>query len=117
MKRDNDYIRQLLFEMEASEGYGFDASKGFSNRVAIKRVYHMELLCDAGLAKDLNHGFHRLTNAGHDFLDAMRDEGVWQRTKDTIATAGGNATLDILKQIALGYLKTQIKEKTGVELK
>ena len=116
MKRDNDYIRLLLFEMEASEDFRFAPYEGTPEKEIDKRLYHINLLTDAGFVTSVGKYAHRLTNSGHDFLEAARDEGIWQRTKDTVTTAGGSATLEILKQIALGYLKKQINDKTGVDI-
>lgn len=86
----------------------------------------MLLMADAGLiSKDeiildssgrLAETDYRLTNYGHDFLDAMRDEGIWSRTKDAVAQSGGNATLEIVKTIATGFLKKQIRDRTGIDV-
>ena len=115
MKRDNDYIRQLLLEMEESEDFRFDVIDGASEDEIDKRLYHMKLLTDAGLATNVGKYAHRLTNGAHDFLDAMRDEGIWKKTKEAVADSGGNATLDIIKQIAVAFLKKQIRERTDLE--
>ncbi len=81
-----------------------------------RRQYHVELLCDAGLMCPVGRGTYRLTHQGHDFLDAMRDEGIWSRTKDAVAQSGGNATLEIVKTIATGFLKKQIRDRTGIDV-
>ena len=116
MKRDNELLRSILFEVEEHPHDYVAITSDLSDLEARRKRYHAELLCDAGLMFEVGREVFRLTNAGHDFLEAARDEGIWQKTKDTVATAGGNATMDILKQIALGYLKKQIKDKTGVDI-
>lgn len=118
MKRDDDLIRAMLTEMEASAEpwtnlrapmFGMEPGE-------IERWHHMQLLCDAGLATlDEPYGF-RLTSQGHDFLAAIRDDGLWQRTKRTVAESGGSVPVQILKDLAVGYLRKQIRERTGIDL-
>ena len=56
-----------------------------------------------------------ITWEGHDFLDTVRDSEVWRKTKEG-ATAAGGFTFDIVKELAKGLIKTQIKKHTGLEL-
>lgn len=110
MKRDNDLIRELLLEMEAANDFRFDPHDSLSNSDVEKRIYHMKLLEDHGYVTAAGKYHIRLTSAGHDFIDAMRDEGIWKKTKDAVARAGGNATLDIIKEIATAFLKKQFMD-------
>jgi len=57
----------------------------------------------------------RLTSKGHDFLEAVRDDGIWQKTKDGVAAVGG-ATLGIVSEIAIAYVKQKVTEKLGIQL-
>jgi hypothetical protein len=59
--------------------------------------------------------FSRLTWAGHDFVDAVRDPDIWRKTKNGVE-ATGSFTFEILRDLAKGFIKTKIKEHTGVEL-
>jgi hypothetical protein len=45
-------------------------------------------------------GVGNLSFKGHEFLNTVRDEKVWSRTKE-IAQKTGNFSLDILKTIAV----------------
>ena len=129
MRREMDLIRELLLKLEAlplRTGSvvhvmpddkeiridGFDAE-------AIE--YHARLLVEAGL---INPGTSRtmqgitfkcLTWAGHDFLDSIRDPEIWAKTKKG-ATAAGGFTIDLLRDLAKGFLRKQIEELTGVKL-
>ncbi|MGH1416462.1 MAG: DUF2513 domain-containing protein [Pelagimonas sp.] len=58
----------------------------------------------------------RLTPAGHDYLDAIRANGIWEKTKDTITEAGGSFTLEIVKNLAIGFAKKTLEDKTGLKL-
>ena len=81
-----------------------------------KRRYHAALLCDAGLMVQSGDHAFRLTNQGHDHLEAIRDPGLWAKTKDAIAETGGNATLEIMKDLAVGFLRKKIQQNTGIEM-
>ena len=118
MKRDNDYLRNLLFEIEDDSGYATFVPLSISMSDDVKkRYYHVQLLCDEGLLVKLNEketSGYRLTSQGHDFIEAVRDKGIWEKTKETVAETGGNATMEILKTLAQGFLKKKIAGHTGM---
>ena len=116
MKRDDDFIRALLFEAEASDKPFLLAPLMMSpDPDDLKRHMHAKWLADAGLLLEVNDGVFRITNQGHDYLAAIRDEGVWQRTKEAAAGLGG-VTLGVMKDIAVGYLKKEAAERLGLSL-
>ena len=57
----------------------------------------------------------RLTWAGHDYLDAVRDPEIWKQTRAGAEKVGG-FTIDLLKELAKGLIKKKIEEHTGVKL-
>ena len=81
-----------------------------------KRYYHIQLLCDAEYMVQINENTYRLTSQGHDFIEAIRDNGIWDKIKDAVANTGGNATIEMVKTLAVGFLKKTISEHTGSEL-
>ena len=106
MKRDDDYIRELLVNYEA-EGEWLLMMPGDVMGVPIeewRERYHIELMMDIGLLTNFGEGTFRLTAAGHDFLDAIREDTNWNRTKAVAAKAGG-AGLGLMRDIALGYIR------------
>ena len=117
MKRDNDLLREMLFEFEAQEDWlifmPVTKDTGEEER---RQAGHIDLLCDAGLVAPVNEGTYRLTNDGHDCLEAIRDEGAWNKVKEAVKETGGNATLEIVRQMAIGYLKKKLSDHTGIEL-
>lgn len=116
MQRDDEYIRQLMLEMEADRNpFTLVMLTLAPSKEEKKRWYHLKLLSDYGYVDNVGRDSVRLTAQGHDYLNAIRDPGIWQRTKATVAETGGNATLDILKQLAIGFLKKQIAERTDIE--
>lgn len=116
MKRDNERLRTLLLYYEAEQGFKIQCDSNPLFDEEEKDRYHMLLLADQGLVRQLDENSFRLTNAGHDFLEAIRDEGIWHRTKQVVAETGGNATLDIVKQVAVSFLKKKIKDHTGIDV-
>jgi hypothetical protein len=57
-----------------------------------------------------------LTPSGHDFLDAVRDEGVWAETVAAVAETGGSAALELVKAVAIGFAKKKIAQHAGIEI-
>ena len=117
MKRDDDYMRARLLEAESSGPFlkkkyiAIDISEGDQ-----KYNYHLDLLNDAGYLKKTDSTTFRMTNSGHDFLEAIRDEGIWRQTKSAISETGGSVTLEIFRALATGFLKKKIERHTGIEL-
>lgn len=116
MKRDDDYIRDLLFEAEASEQPYLLAVLVMSPSEAdLKRHMHAVWLSDAGFFQEVNKGVFRITNQGHDYLAAIRDDGVWQKTKTAASTAGG-VGLGVMKDIAVAYVRQELSDRLGIDL-
>lgn len=129
MRRNMDLIRELLLRLEAIElrsgsvmhidatdpeveieGYGPDDID-----------YHLTLIHDAGLISPssmnpaIGIAFRGISWSGHDFLDTIRDPEIWAKTKNG-ATAAGGFTVELLRDLAKGFIKKQIEEYTGVKL-
>ena len=117
MQRDDEYIRDFLFEIEKQDDFlvlipeFLDASPAER-----KKLYHAQLLCDSGYMIQISDTGYRLTAQGHDFISSIRDEGIWNKTKAAVAETGGNATLEVVKNLAYGFLKKKISDHTSVEL-
>jgi hypothetical protein len=118
MKRDMNLIRNLLLELEGEEPKP-DLTPWSKKQLA----YHAALIVEAGLANGTKFEnyyqqekraveLHRLTWAGHEFLDAARDHKRWKKASALIAKAGGSVTFPILKQM----LSSLIKEKLGLKV-
>jgi len=116
MKRDDDLIRDLLFEAEASnQPYLLAVMTISPSEEELKRHMHANWLCDAGFFQEVNKGVFRITNQGHDYLAAIRDEGVWKKTKEAASSAGG-VGLGIMKDIAVAYVKQELSSRLGLSL-
>lgn len=128
MKRDMDLLRLLLLRLETiSDNDGVDTWEYTKDDIDLKEFewhqvqYHYGLACEAGLVSSGGNGqigrilFRRLTWAGHDFVDAVRDDDIWHRTRQG-ATAAGGFSVELLKDLAKGFIRKKISEHTGIEI-
>jgi hypothetical protein len=120
MKRNWDTIREILLKFEE-----LDPEKGsvklsdFPSERAYEYSYHVELLIDAGLiygqmTKTMGHRAqdflaHRLTWEGHEFLDSIRSDTVWNKTKTSFVKGGLSMTFDLVKSVATDIAATLLK--------
>jgi Hypothetical protein (DUF2513) len=128
MKRDMDLIRELLLKFESwpmergdvvhvtPEDTEFSALGHSAQEIE----YHVNLLLEAGMIDSPTQSnvgiyFRGISWQGHDFLDSVRDPKIWERTKRGAEAAGG-FTIDLLKDLATGFVRKQIEERTGVKL-
>ena len=122
MKRDMDLVREILIAIERSEdgNLNFDAL-GYERQ----QVYlHIELMKEHGLVDAMiaqaNDGpkheilmckIERLTWDGHDFLDKIRDESIWEQAKRKCFNEIGGLSIDFLKICLIDVAK----KKIGIE--
>lgn len=110
MRRETDLIRTLMLEAESEDDwllFETGTSVKDADPEAVKRGYHLMLLCDAGLFVEVNSGVYRLTNDGHDWLAAVRDDTIWNKTKEATGKVGG-AGLQLIGSIAAGFVKQKL---------
>jgi hypothetical protein len=116
MKRDMDIVRHLLMWVESERSHQLPSALSREDL-----AYHAQLLIDAGLVEGTVHyssrrgrkvpdAFHiqRLTWAGHDFLDAARDDSVWRTAKEKILKSGVAWTFELLKDALKALAKQQL---------
>lgn len=86
--------------------------------------YQTRLLSEAGLIWSIDCATKdepfammpvRLTMAGHEYLDSIRDDKVWRRTK-TAAQTIGSFSLEALSALARGFMREKIRKHTGIEV-
>lgn len=70
-------------------------------------------LVDAELIETSLHGIvgsvvKRLTWQGHEFLDSVRSDTVWNHTKEKVVKSGGSWTVSLLMQVATMEIKRQL---------
>ncbi|MGR2919412.1 DUF2513 domain-containing protein [Acinetobacter sp. 1125_18A] len=118
MKRDWDVIRNLLIDIEAlthSDSYNLD-SKGLDDSHEIIKLEMADLLLAKGfftggrdvyLDGELALFNLKLTWDGHELLDTLRDENVWNRIKQISKEKGVDITFESIK-VMLGLALTSL---------
>jgi len=113
MDRDMDAIRKIVLAVKTAEEGVEVSSVGGLNDLIFN--YNANLLIEAALAegRKLESGYPptisqvdlwKLTWAGHDFADAIKDETIWNKAKEKFIKPGVSFTFPIL----LEYLKSLI---------
>ncbi len=115
MKRDMELIRLLLLRDEGEQPVP-DLSAYSDEQL----LYHSVLLIEAGLVHGHigtgNQGepvgtvIFRLTWAGHEFLDAARNDTIWKKAVEKTKKAGVQVTMAVLEEL----LKKLLKEPLGL---
>jgi len=118
MKRDMDLLRDLLLKIEDNKQmdgtrdfmYANPEELGISGFSTEEVAYHIRLLIEGGCVNGAitiavpMHVIRCLTNQGHDFLDTIRDQGIWEKTKARLAGLP-SAPLSVIVQIAMAEFK------------
>lgn len=118
MKRDMDLCRKILFAIEEqyvdSAIYNLQI-EGYSPEEV---SYNAGLLYEAGLIssyaskKAANHLYMfvvgKLTWDGHDFLDKIREDTIWNKTKSIIKKKLLPMTLEVIKTVASSIINSAI---------
>jgi hypothetical protein len=121
MKREMDLIRDLMLHIEGDPVFdglhwvtpGTPEEIGLPPGRSMDEIaYHLGLLLEAGFVKG-QAGMQmpmisQLTWKGHEFLDDIRDQDVWSKTKDRL---GGrpSASIGIISEIARAELKKKLR--------
>ena len=119
MKRDFDLVRKLLVYFEEKPGPEHVKIPPIEGYDELTIKYHLFLLHDAGLLRcepQTSSSSDRvievlpfdLTWDGHEFLAKIRDDGLWQKTKDTILNKGGQLTINTITTVATLLMKKMI---------
>lgn len=122
MKRDMDLIRLLMLHLESfpeadlhvteveMEGYDTDTVLG-----------HLILMEEAGfIGMNIQHYaaaapefiVHRITWAGHEFLEAVRSDSIWAKSTKVITSAGIGLAWPLLQAV----LRAKAAEHLGIQL-
>lgn len=124
MKRNWETIRELLSKVEeCSLPTEMVQLSQFPDERAAEISYHMSLLIEAGLVKgqmvktigpEVKDFFgQRLTWEGHEFLDSIRSDTVWARTKKLFTEQGVSMTFELVKSVAKDAAAALMKGALG----
>ena len=113
MRRDMDLLREILLDLEKKDHSQW-VTFHHENYTDEEVNYHVKLAYQAGLieAKDISTFdgtkwmARDLTWQGHEFLDAAKNDKVWNKVKKKVAEQGGNIPFDVLKELLKQAAKT-----------
>ena len=109
MKRNMDLVREILLQIESTEpGKTIELDIPDTGEEEIGQ--HVELMIGHGLIEGkaipsgtgtahriLDYWINSMTWEGHDFLDAARNDTIWEKAKKKCLEATGGLAFDTLK--------------------
>lgn len=121
MRRNMDLCRDILLQMEDADrllNQSIDElkEKGYSlNEI----IFHCRLLHEHGFIKEciVNEVYgivaalivYGLTWEAHDFISSIRQDTIWNKTKDVITQKGLPMVLDVVKEISQSIVATMVQ--------
>lgn len=119
MIRDMDLIRSILLSVESDEEGDPIANidiEGYSKK---QIAYHVRLLCEAGLIScdivdedgpllERPYLIFSLTWEGHEFIDASRDNNIWNKVKESIKEKTTSVSFQVLMTFLNAYASNLI---------
>ncbi|MBN1510624.1 MAG: DUF2513 domain-containing protein [Phycisphaerae bacterium] len=110
-----DLIRDVLFAVENSGDTPLLVLPEIAGRSRTEIDYHLRLLVTAGLLDAICHRTEKhvvtvlgLTWAGHEFLDAARNEGIWSKVREKLGSTLVSVPFEILKELLLSLCRQQV---------
>lgn len=119
MKRDLSLIRSMLLKIESlPPEYTEITYKDFSDLCNSRDVIelHMRLLADANFVELIDERrtmstvciITRMTFAGYDYLDAIRDKSVWNAIQAEMLKVGGSTAIEVVKALGIQFLSQKL---------
>lgn len=116
MIRNLDLIRNILLEAERKEtatGWITPKIDGYSDE---EIAYHIQLLMQAELLEGIElgtktsyeYGVKNLTWKGHEFIDATRDDSLWNKAKKFLGKKITTVSFELIKDILIKYSKQEL---------
>jgi hypothetical protein len=117
MKRNMELVRQILLQVEKNTDPAVLIDPKVEGHTETEISYHIMLAADAGLVEAQDRtaiGVFRwsasfLTWSGHEFVDAARDDAVWEEAKGIADASGQGVSFDVLKKILLENAEKRIR--------
>lgn len=136
MRINQDYLKSLLIAFEEAQTPTVDWNQLESAGLISDEhefVFHMRILNDQGFVQraDGEPGFGlvdgigqdeyvwslvplRLTAAGHEFIEALRNEEVWEQIKTNFKDASVGTLWGVSKDLLEGYLKRKVESVLNI---
>jgi hypothetical protein len=108
VKRDMDLVRDILLLIESNDRFWTDWRESefeSLDRDYTTVYYHIKIMVDGGLLECEKaryadkHDTLYITAKGHEFLDCIRNDDIWNTVKERIAIVGG-APSDVIMLLA-----------------
>ena len=121
MKRDMELCRLILLEMEQNDCLKVTdinniESKGYT---LDQIIYHCHLLYEHGFIKECNISsvlgkvvsfiIEGLSWEAHDFIAGIREDTVWNKTKDVITQKGLPMVIDVVKEVSQAVIASMVQ--------
>lgn len=113
MKRDMDLLRNILLSLEKDSNPFLDVYAEDNEDI----YRHVEMLMDAGFIEGTmlpkqdgvtEFEVERLTFAGCEYMDSIRNDKIWHKVKDRLNEVGG-APLEIVKEVAMAEIRQELR--------
>jgi hypothetical protein len=113
-----DLARRVLLKIEAQQTAYVTLPLNIANHSAGEVAYHVVLLAEAGLVElkpsrrrstDRTRQIVRLTWAGHEFLEAAREERRWRRGLEIMEAIGG-VNVQVLNFVMQDLILEQVRQ-------
>ena len=110
MKRDMDLIREMLLWMEEHNDrlILLNEFQVFRDDRE-KTLGHLRMLKSAGFVEELSKNQLGISWAGYEFLDKVRDDKIWRKTKEG-ASKVGSWSVKLLSEMASGLIRAKAEE-------
>ena len=123
MKRDIEFIREVLLDIEENCApmavYPISLAmrnKGYDNDYIFNQLILMEEAGLFGQTCKLSGGSFScmgLSNYGYDFLETIRNDIVWEKTKKEIQEKKLPKTIKFIAEVAGAFVGELLKHKNG----
>lgn len=117
MKRDMDKVRSIMLALEADPNpYYLTMDPRLIGGIddASEMVEYLQLLASGGLLEVPQRSTYRITWAGHEFIEKVRDEEIWRKTKEG-ATKTGIWTFKLIGDLASAAIKARVSQTLGID--
>lgn len=111
MKRDMDLVRAILLDIEKNNVFQEDGYTPQIPGYSLEEIaYHVQIMEDADLLLAHVQWFQRgppriylarMAWKGHEFLDASRNESLWNQAKEKVFDATGGIGFEALKALLI----------------
>lgn len=121
MKRDMELCRLILLEMEQNDRLDITdindmELKGYT---LDQIIYHCRLLYEHGFIKEcviscvlgkvVTFIVEGLSWEAHDFIASIREDTIWNKTKDVITQKGLPMAIDVVKEVSQAVITSMVQ--------